>query len=226
MDEEIQALPERFRLPILLCGLEGLSRAAAAARLGWSPGSLKGRLERGRQMLHARLARRGLVLPAGLTLGLLSATTPPRSLPPRRGRVPCPRRLPSPAGSLAPGRILRLVLLVAGAVGLGFATTVRRHRPCFPGARGCPANRPSAPCQAGRRRCPAAARCAPASRQPPSSPRRPSLLRGLFARWNTARLGRLGPRGHPAVEHADSRRGSPARRPRRWRCRDRLLTGR
>ena len=131
VDQEIQALPERFRLPILLCGLEGLSREVAAALLGWSPGSLKGRLERGRRILHARLARRGLVLPAGLTLGLLSATTPPRLLatPPR------PRALSVAAavarGLTRPGRILALMLLVAGAVGLGFATTHNaglRHR--------------------------------------------------------------------------------------------------
>src|SRR5437899_3206267 len=38
----------------------------AAAQLGWTPGSGKGRLERGRKRLHARLARRGLTLAAAL----------------------------------------------------------------------------------------------------------------------------------------------------------------
>jgi RNA polymerase sigma factor (sigma-70 family) len=61
LDAEVGRLPEVYRLPVLLCGLEGLSQEEAARRLGWSPGSVKGRLERGRARLHARLARRGLV---------------------------------------------------------------------------------------------------------------------------------------------------------------------
>ncbi len=61
LDAEVSRLPDAYRLPVLLCGLEGLSQEEAARRLGWSPGSVKGRLERGRARLHARLARRGLV---------------------------------------------------------------------------------------------------------------------------------------------------------------------
>src|SRR5205823_3375272 len=59
VDEELAQLPERYRLPVLLCCVQGLSREEAAARLGWSDGRVKGRLERGRQRLAARLARRG-----------------------------------------------------------------------------------------------------------------------------------------------------------------------
>jgi RNA polymerase sigma factor (sigma-70 family) len=66
LDAEVERLPEVYRLPVLLCGLEGLSQEEAARRLGWTPGSLKGRLERGRARLHARLARRGIVLSAAL----------------------------------------------------------------------------------------------------------------------------------------------------------------
>jgi RNA polymerase sigma factor (sigma-70 family) len=70
--EELCQLPERFRLPLIFCCLEGESREAAARRLGWTLGSLKGRLERGREMLRARLARRGLVLSAAALAGLLA----------------------------------------------------------------------------------------------------------------------------------------------------------
>src|SRR5437879_4016197 len=66
LDEEVGRLPEAFRLPVVLCCLEGLSQEEAARRLGWPPGSVKGRLERGRKRLHERLAKRGLALMAAL----------------------------------------------------------------------------------------------------------------------------------------------------------------
>jgi RNA polymerase sigma factor (sigma-70 family) len=64
IDDELARLPETYRLPLLLCAIEGLSREEAAARLGWSPGAVKGRLERGREMLRTRLEARGLAVPA------------------------------------------------------------------------------------------------------------------------------------------------------------------
>jgi RNA polymerase sigma factor (sigma-70 family) len=60
VDRELAALPDRHRLPLLLCGVEGLTVADAARRLGWTPDSVKGRLERGRRVLRTRLAARGL----------------------------------------------------------------------------------------------------------------------------------------------------------------------
>jgi RNA polymerase sigma factor (sigma-70 family) len=66
LDEELQALPETFRGPLILCCLEGLSQEEAATRLGCSRGSVKGRLQRGRTRLRLRLAQRGLTLPATL----------------------------------------------------------------------------------------------------------------------------------------------------------------
>src|SRR5579884_879234 len=62
LDDELQRLPERYRLPLVLCYLEGLARDEAAARLGWTTGQLKGLLERGRERLRGRLVRRGLTL--------------------------------------------------------------------------------------------------------------------------------------------------------------------
>src|SRR5262249_3480736 len=76
LHEELDRLPDRFRLPLLLCYLEGKSREEAARELGWSGGSVKGRLERGREMLRQRLTARGVTLSAGL----LSAAVVPQTL--------------------------------------------------------------------------------------------------------------------------------------------------
>jgi RNA polymerase sigma factor (sigma-70 family) len=64
LDEEVTRLPDVYRLPLLLCFWQGLTQEQAAARLGWSAGSVKGRLERGRGRLANRLSRRGYGLNA------------------------------------------------------------------------------------------------------------------------------------------------------------------
>jgi RNA polymerase sigma factor (sigma-70 family) len=75
LDEEVQRLPAVYRLPVVLCYLEGRSQEEAARQLGWSAGSVKGRLERGRARLHHRLARRGLTLAAVLTAAEVTHST-------------------------------------------------------------------------------------------------------------------------------------------------------
>jgi RNA polymerase sigma factor (sigma-70 family) len=59
LHEEISRLPLRYREPIVLCHLEGLSTSAAAGRLGCAHGTVLSRLARARARLRRRLTQRG-----------------------------------------------------------------------------------------------------------------------------------------------------------------------
>ena len=72
LHEEIDRLPERCRVPVVLCDLEGLTHEQAARHLSWPIGTVKSRLMSGRERLRARLVRRG-VAP---TVALVKVATP------------------------------------------------------------------------------------------------------------------------------------------------------
>ena len=68
LHEEIARLPEKLRLAVVHCDLEGMTQAQAAAQLHWSERTIHYRLAEGRARLKRRLARRGLE-PDGAILG-------------------------------------------------------------------------------------------------------------------------------------------------------------
>lgn len=71
LDDEVACLPEKYRLPLLLCCLQGYSHQEAAQHLAWPIGTVAGRLSRGKMLLKKRLLRRGIVVsPSVLSLCL------------------------------------------------------------------------------------------------------------------------------------------------------------
>lgn len=66
LDHEISRLPDKYRLPVVLCELEGRSRKDAARQLNLPEGTLSSRLATARKRLSQRLRRRGLLLSTGL----------------------------------------------------------------------------------------------------------------------------------------------------------------
>lgn len=81
LDEELQRLPELCRVALLLCYLEGRTQDEAAAQLDVSKSTLRRHLERGRELLGRRLARRGVTLGAALVARLVFDCSPSAAMP-------------------------------------------------------------------------------------------------------------------------------------------------
>lgn len=129
LDQELGRLPEKYRLPIVLCGLEGRTRKEVARQLRLPEGTLSSRLAAGRKMLARRLARRGLALSAGALAAALSessaAALPPFLLLPTvktatlsSGAGAVAGTVPAKAAALAQG-VMKTMLLTKLGIGAG-----------------------------------------------------------------------------------------------------------
>jgi RNA polymerase sigma factor (sigma-70 family) len=174
LDEEIAALPQKYREPLVLCHLEGHTHLQAARRLGVPAGSLSKRLARARGLLRGRLLRRGVALSAAALLAVLAGQGT-AAVPPALGRAAAGTALLALAGgATAAGRVAALAdgvtralflgrvkagLIGLAVLGLVIGAGVLAGRPV-----------PSAPPPGGAPAQPAPAQPAPADRKPP--PRR------------------------------------------------------
>ncbi len=82
VDEEVSRLPEKYRLAVVLCYLEGKTNEQAALELGCPTGTLVTWLARARERLRGRLSRRGVAVTAGALAALLAALDPATAAPP------------------------------------------------------------------------------------------------------------------------------------------------
>ena len=142
LDQELSRLPDKYRVAIVLCDLEGTTRKEAARQIGVPEGTLAARVARGRVMLAKRLARHGLVVAGGALATMLAQQLASAAVPTcvvastikaaclfAAGPAVAAGVIPTPVAALTQGvlqtmllskiKAVTAVLLVVSALGVG-----------------------------------------------------------------------------------------------------------
>jgi RNA polymerase sigma factor (sigma-70 family) len=146
VDEEVEQLPAKYRAPLILHYLAGKTKEETARQLGWSEGTVSGRLARARDLLRSRLSRRGLTFSGGVLAALLTREQAVAAVPARLTESTLRIAVLSAAGEVATGaaritaltesvarttflnrlKLTTALLLVTAAVGLGAGRLLQR----------------------------------------------------------------------------------------------------
>jgi RNA polymerase sigma factor (sigma-70 family) len=110
---ELARLPDRYRVPVLLCFFEGLSHADAARRLGWPVGTVAGRIARAKDELQRRLGRKGVMVGVASLLGVEAA---PAVAPPFADATARAAVLFAAGAAVVPGVSPPVLVLASGAL--------------------------------------------------------------------------------------------------------------
>jgi RNA polymerase sigma factor (sigma-70 family) len=114
--DELARLPDRYRVPLILCCLEGLSYERAAHELGLSEPALRGRLHRGRRKLERRLWAKGFGLHSLLAAWRSRLDLSPTSLALQGSTVRLARSSPVHAEAASSGFSASTVSLAEGVM--------------------------------------------------------------------------------------------------------------
>jgi RNA polymerase sigma factor (sigma-70 family) len=132
LDAELARLPDKYRIPVVLCDLGGRTQRDVARELRLPPATLANRLAAARRLLAKRLTQRGVALSGGAVaaaLGWHAATSAvPPSLAASTVKAACAAAagtavgLPAPVVQLSDGVLRMFVLNKLKAVATGVVT--------------------------------------------------------------------------------------------------------
>jgi len=137
LDDELNRLPEKYRVPLVLCYLDGQTHEQAARHLGCPRKTVTTRLARGCQRLRARLTRRGVALSAVALAAALSesARAMPAALLERTIQAAASGAVPAGIAALAREvlmsmfisklKLVTMLLLAAGVFGAAAVAVIR-----------------------------------------------------------------------------------------------------